>query len=94
MKTYKNLYPQIYDFANLYTAWRRARCGKRDRAAVASFEFDLERNLLQLQDELQPRTYAPSRYTSFYNLRAANRNNNPTHQNNNIGFRCVAAPGR
>lgn len=45
MKTYKNLYRQIYDFANLYAAWRRARCGKRDRAAVASFEFDLERNL-------------------------------------------------
>ena len=28
------------------------------------------------------------------NLRVANRNNNnPTNQNNNIGFRCVAAPG-
>jgi hypothetical protein len=28
------------------------------------------------------------------NLRAANRNNNnPTNVNNNIGFRCVAAPG-
>ena len=46
MKTYKNLYPQICDFATLYAAYRRARCGKRDRVAVASFEFDLERNLL------------------------------------------------
>jgi formylglycine-generating enzyme required for sulfatase activity len=28
------------------------------------------------------------------NLRVANRNNNnPTNQNNNIGFRCAAAPG-
>jgi len=36
MKTYKNLYPQIYDFATLYTAYRRARCGKRDRVVVAS----------------------------------------------------------
>ncbi|MEJ5309550.1 MAG: hypothetical protein WHX52_07235 [Anaerolineae bacterium] len=25
--TFKNLYPQIYDFDNLYIAWRRARRG-------------------------------------------------------------------
>ena len=25
MKTYKNLYPQIYTFENLYTAYRQAR---------------------------------------------------------------------
>ncbi|MCB8918046.1 MAG: hypothetical protein H6666_08975 [Ardenticatenaceae bacterium] len=36
MKTYKNLYPHIHTFANLYWAFRAARCGKRDRAAVAS----------------------------------------------------------
>lgn len=65
MKTYKNLYPQIYDFANLHAAYRRARCGKRDRTAVASFEFDLERNLLQLQDELRTHAYAPGAYTNF-----------------------------
>jgi hypothetical protein len=40
MKTYKNLYPQIYRFDNLYIAFRKARLGKRDRAVVASFEFD------------------------------------------------------
>jgi len=64
--TCKNLYPQICDFATLYTAYCRARCGKRDRVAVASFEFDLERNLLQLQDELRAHTYAPGGYTNFY----------------------------
>jgi hypothetical protein len=36
MKTYKNLYPQITDFANLCLAYRRARRGKRGRVAVAS----------------------------------------------------------
>jgi RNA-directed DNA polymerase len=66
MKTYKKLYPQVYDFANLYWAYRRARLGKRDRVAVAAFEFDLEHNLLQLQDELQSHTYAPGGYTKFY----------------------------
>ena len=53
MKTYKNLYSQVYDFANLYVAYRRARRGKRDRAALAGFEFDLERSLLCLQVRLK-----------------------------------------
>ncbi len=66
MKTYKNLYPQITDFANLYLAYRRARLGKRDRGAVASFEYDLERNLFELQDELRTHTYEPGGYTNFY----------------------------
>ena len=50
MKTYKNLYPHICSF-NLYLAFRAARKGKRDRVAVASFEFDLERNMLELEAE-------------------------------------------
>ncbi len=43
MKTYKNLYPHIHTFVNLYFAFLSARRGKRDRTAVAGFEFDLER---------------------------------------------------
>jgi len=66
MKSYKNLYPQICEFANLYGAYRRARRGKRDRVAVASFEFDLEHNLLALQRELLDHTYRPGAYTNFY----------------------------
>ena len=34
--------------------------------AVASFEFDLERNLLQLEAELRNQTYSPCFYTNFY----------------------------
>jgi len=66
MKTYKNLYPQIYTFDNLYTAYRRARKGKRSRVEVAAFEFDLEQNLLQLQSELRDQTYRPGPYHNFY----------------------------
>ncbi len=66
MKTYKNLYAQIHSFGNLYVAFRAARKGKRNRAAVASFEFDLERNLLRLETELHDQTYRPGSYTSFY----------------------------
>jgi RNA-directed DNA polymerase len=66
LKTYKNLYPQVHSFENLYLAYRAARKGKRQRVAVASFEFDLEGNLLELQDELYTQTYRPGAYTSFY----------------------------
>jgi len=66
MKTFKNLYSHIYAFDNLYAAFRAARKGKRDRAAVASFEFDLEHNLLELEAELRDQTYRPGAYTNFY----------------------------
>ena len=66
MKTYKRLYPQICSFENLYKAYRQARRGKRQREAVASFEFDLENNLLRLQEELRAQTYQPGSYHNFY----------------------------
>jgi len=65
MKTYKNLYPQIYSFENLYTAYRKARRGKRSRVAVAAFEFDMERNLLELERELCDQSYRPGDYHNF-----------------------------
>ena len=49
MKSYKNLYPGIRSFESLYLAYRAARRGKRERVAVARFEFDLEHHLLELQ---------------------------------------------
>jgi hypothetical protein len=42
MKTYKHLYPQITDFANLDEAWRKARRGKRGKEAAARFEENAE----------------------------------------------------
>lgn len=64
--TMTDLYTQICAFENLYQAFRRARRGKRDRAEVAAFEFDLEENLCQLQEELLGQTYRPGPYHSFY----------------------------
>jgi len=66
MKTYKHLYPEVRAWENLYLAWRKARKGKRGRVPAATFEFDLETNLIQLQRELLDRTYRPGAYTSFY----------------------------
>jgi RNA-directed DNA polymerase len=66
LKSYRHLFPQLIDFENLYLAFRKARKGKRDRAEVAAFEFDLETNLFQLQEELATQRYAPGPYRNFY----------------------------
>jgi RNA-directed DNA polymerase len=66
MKTYRNLYPQVWDFENLYLAYRKARKGKRSRPGAASFERIQDDELLALQDELRNFTYQPGAYHSFY----------------------------
>jgi hypothetical protein len=65
MKTFKNLFPQITSFENLAEAYRRAAKGKRAKPGVAAFEYDLETNLIGLQDELLAGTYAPGAYITF-----------------------------
>jgi retron-type reverse transcriptase len=65
MKVYRDLYPQVVSFENLYLAYRKAARGKRGQPPVAAFEFDLEANLFRLQDELEAETYYPGPYTSF-----------------------------
>ena len=66
MKTYRNLYPQVYDFENLYLAYRKARKGKRSKAPAAAFERVQEQELFALQEKLRTRTYTPGPYQSFY----------------------------
>ncbi len=66
LKSYRNLYPQITTWYNLHAAWRKARKGKRGKVPAASFEYQLEDNLLTLQDELINKTYQPGAYHSFY----------------------------
>jgi retron-type reverse transcriptase len=65
-KTYKNLYPQVFEFSNLYNAYLLARRGKRYRKEVLVFTRDLEENLIQLQNELIWKSYKTGRYREFY----------------------------
>lgn len=65
MKRFGNLYPQIYTFDNLLSAYKKARKGKRNNPTVAKFEVNMEYELLQLQKELQTETYQPGSYTTF-----------------------------
>jgi RNA-directed DNA polymerase len=65
-RTFRGLYPLIYDLDNLWLAWRRARRGgKRKWPTVAAFEVDLEQNLWALHEELRDKTYQPGPYRHF-----------------------------
>jgi RNA-directed DNA polymerase len=65
-RTFKGLYRRIYDFDNLWLAWRRGRRGgKRKWPTVAAFELDLERNLWALHEALRDKTYEPGAYRHF-----------------------------
>jgi retron-type reverse transcriptase len=66
MKTYRNLYPQVWNFENLLLAYRKARKGKRGKIYVAAFERQQEEELFALQEQLRRKTYAPGAYNSFY----------------------------
>lgn len=66
MKTYKNLFQEVYQFDRLHWAYTQARRGKRDRAEVLRFEQNLEGELIQLQNELIWGMYATSPYRVFW----------------------------
>jgi len=66
MRTYKNLYPQIYDFENLYEAYLKARRGHRYDHEVLVFTNNLDGELIQLQNELVWKTHKTGPYRRFY----------------------------
>ncbi|MBE7385779.1 MAG: RNA-directed DNA polymerase [Leptolyngbya sp. SIO1E4] len=65
MKRYGNFWPDIIDFENLLQAARQAQRGKRYRPNVLAFNYNLDKELLQLQRELQEKTYRPGKYRTF-----------------------------
>jgi retron-type reverse transcriptase len=60
-----NLFERIYDYENLYQAYLLARRQKRYRGQVLNFTYNLEDNLIQLQNELVWKTYKVSPYRQF-----------------------------
>lgn len=65
MKTYKNLYPAICAFDQLFFAWKKARRGKRCTPSASSFERSLDAELLDLHRSLTNETYEPGSYVHF-----------------------------
>jgi len=60
------MFEKLTSWNNLLLAWQKASKGKRGHGNVAAFEHHMEDHLLDLQAELQTRTYQPGAYASFY----------------------------
>jgi len=65
MKRKGNLFPRIIEFENLRLAAKKALRGKKGNPSVARFYFDLEKELLGIQEELKNRTYKPRPLRNF-----------------------------
>lgn len=65
MKTYRNLYQNIISIENLFIALKRARKGKTKKTYVLEFEQNLQRNILELHEELKNETYQPESLKTF-----------------------------
>lgn len=66
MQTIKNIFPLIYDFENLFNAYKKAISCKRYRPDVMAYTDQLEENLIELQNEFIWKTYSMGRYNIFY----------------------------
>lgn len=65
MKTYNNLYDKICSFENIYSAYLKARKGKRYHNDVIKFSINLEENLISIRDRLVNKTYHTGKYKHF-----------------------------
>lgn len=64
-KTTNGLWAKLIDFDNLYQAFQEARHGKRYRLEVMRFASNLEENLINLQNHLIWKTWAPGKQREF-----------------------------
>lgn len=63
-KTFYNLYDKICHPLNIWWAYKAAARGKRYQPAAAFFEYDLEKNLVEIEQELKDETYQLGGYHS------------------------------
>jgi hypothetical protein len=66
MKRTGNLFTRITSFENLLHASKKAQLCKRFKDNVAKFNFNLEKELLKLKNDLSHEIYKPGEYRSFY----------------------------
>ena len=65
MHKIKNIFPIIYDFENLFNAYKAGIKCKRYRPDVMAYTDKLEENLIELQNEFIWQTYTVGRYNIF-----------------------------
>ncbi len=65
MKSYRDLYGKLCSTENLRLAYQKARKGKATKWYVKEFGSGLDKNILQLQEELLNMTYEPKPLKQF-----------------------------
>lgn len=65
MRRVRGLFDEFVSYANLMSAYRKARKGTRRNEETALFFFHLEKELFQLQEELINLSYQPQSYRYF-----------------------------
>lgn len=65
MKRYGYLFDRVVSFENLLKASKESFKGKKHKQKVARFYFDMEKEILKLQKELQTKTYEPRPLNTF-----------------------------
>ena len=65
LKTYRNIFPRVCDYDNLFLAFLKAKQRKAKKNYVIEFENGLENELYSLQWELLTGTYKPKPLTVF-----------------------------
>lgn len=65
MKRHGNFFEKIITFDNLLLASKKAMRGKKAKSSVSAFYFNLENEVINLQQELALGSYRPMEYTQF-----------------------------
>ncbi|HUU28198.1 MAG TPA: reverse transcriptase/maturase family protein [archaeon] len=66
MKTFRNLWPRIIAFENVYNAYLKARRGKRYKHYSLAFTANAEEELWSIITDLKDKTYRPGPYYTFW----------------------------
>lgn len=59
------MYHKIYQYKNLYEAYKKSRRNVTKKKAVLKFEYKLEENLIDLQKKLKNQSYKQGEYREF-----------------------------
>lgn len=65
-KSLNNLWEEVVSFENLLEAYKEARKGKRCKNEVLQFGYNLEENLINIQNHLIWKSWSPGKYRTFY----------------------------
>lgn len=61
----QSIYKQIYDFENLYAAWKASQKGQKYQPHTLKYSLNLEENLVNLQNQLIWKSWAPGKAKFF-----------------------------